>query len=105
MLCSLTLKILGHTHTHTHTHIYIYIYKGKVFPLRPGVAQRVGTGYSSMTAALEGVSDQQHAPAALYPPLPIVQEDGWAPGPIWTGRKAPPHRDSTIRSVVSRYTD
>jgi len=31
---------------------------------------------------------QCHAPAALYPPkdpVPIVQEAGWAPGPVWTG--------------------
>jgi len=38
--------------------------------------------------ALEGVRGQQHAPAALYPgkdPVPIVQEAGWAPGPVWTG--------------------
>jgi hypothetical protein len=35
------------------------------------------------------VSGQRHAPAALYalgkdPPLPIVQEDGWAPESVWT---------------------
>ena len=32
--------------------------------------------------------DQRHAPAALNPrerPVPIVQEAGWAPGPVWTG--------------------
>ena len=31
---------------------------------------------------------QRKAPAALYPgkdPVPIVQEAGWAPGPVWTG--------------------
>ena len=31
---------------------------------------------------------QRHAPAALYPgkvPVPIVQEAGWVPGPVWTG--------------------
>jgi hypothetical protein len=31
---------------------------------------------------------QRHAPAAIYPrenPVPIVQEAGWAPGPVWTG--------------------
>jgi hypothetical protein len=31
---------------------------------------------------------QRHAPAALYlrdRPLPIVQEDVWASGPVWTG--------------------
>ena len=41
-----------------------------------------------MTTALEGVRGQRHAPAALYPgkdPVPIVQEVGWAPGPVWTG--------------------
>ena len=30
---------------------------------------------------------QRHAPAALPPgidPLPIVQEAGWAPVPVWT---------------------
>ena len=31
---------------------------------------------------------QRHAPASPYPgkdPVPIVQEAGWAPGPVWTG--------------------
>ena len=27
-------------------------------------------------------------------PVPIVQETGWAPGPVWTGGKSRPHRDS-----------
>ena len=27
-------------------------------------------------------------------PVPIVQEAGWAPGPVWTGGKSLPHRDS-----------
>jgi hypothetical protein len=35
-----------------------------------------------------GVSGQRHSPAALYPPgkgppVPIVQEAGWAPEPVW----------------------
>ena len=50
-----------------------------------------------MTAALEGVSGQQHDPAALYPrkdPVPILQEAGWAPGPVWMGGTSCPHRDS-----------
>ena len=37
------------------------------------------------------VGGQQHAPAALYPPekdpVLIVQEAGWAPGPVWMGAK------------------
>jgi len=39
-----------------------------------------------MTAALEGVSGQQHALAHFTPgkdPVPILQEAGWAPGLIW----------------------
>ena len=35
-----------------------------------------------------GVGGQHHALAALPPgkdPVPIVQEAGWAPGPVWTG--------------------
>jgi len=35
-----------------------------------------------------GVGGQRHAPAALpvgKDPIPIVQEAGWAPGPVWTG--------------------
>jgi hypothetical protein len=33
-----------------------------------------------------GVSGQHHAPAALLPQLPIVQEAGWALEPVWTQR-------------------
>jgi hypothetical protein len=47
------------------------------------------SSYSFTTSALDGVSGQHHAPAALYPrgkdpPVPIVQEAGWAPEPVWT---------------------
>ena len=27
-------------------------------------------------------------------PVSILQEAGWAPGPVWTGGKSRPHRDS-----------
>jgi hypothetical protein len=27
-------------------------------------------------------------------PVPILQEAGWAPEPVWTGGKSRPHRDS-----------
>jgi hypothetical protein len=35
-----------------------------------------------------GVFGQHHAPTALpqgNDPVPIVEEVGWAPGPVWTG--------------------
>ena len=43
------------------------------------------------------VGGQPHAPATSTPgnePVPIVQEAGCAPGPVWTGGKSRPHRDS-----------
>jgi len=44
-----------------------------------------------------GVEGQPHALAACTPakdPVPIVQQAGWAPGPVWTGGKSRSHRDS-----------
>ena len=44
-----------------------------------------------------GVVGQPHNPAASTPgkhPLPVVQEAGWASGPVLTGGKFRPHRDS-----------
>ena len=44
-----------------------------------------------------GLGSQPHAPAtstAWRDLVPIVQEAGWAPGPVWTGGKSRPHRDS-----------
>ena len=40
--------------------------------------------------------------------VPIVQEAGWAPGPVWTGAEnlAPTGiRSRTVQPVASRYTD
>jgi predicted amidophosphoribosyltransferase len=60
-----------------------------------------------------GVSGQRHAPAALLPPVPIVQEAGWAPEPVWTQRLEKkilcPRRGSNldrpvVQPVVRHYT-
>ena len=58
------------------------------------------------------MSGQQHAPAVLNPrkdPVPIVQEAGWIPGPVWTGGEnlaSPPGFDPrTVQTVASRYND
>ena len=54
---------------------------------------------------------KRHAPAVFYPrkdPVPIVQEAGWAPGPVWTDVEnlaPPPGFDPrTVQPVASRYT-
>jgi hypothetical protein len=40
----------------------------------------------SLTSTLDEVDGQRHAPLPLYPrdndPVPILQEAGWAPGPV-----------------------
>jgi hypothetical protein len=53
-----------------------------------------------------GVGGQHHAPATLSPgknPVPIVQEAGWAPGPVWKGAEnlAPTGIPSPDRPVSS----
>jgi hypothetical protein len=63
-----------------------------------------------------GVSDQHHAPAALYPrgkdlPVSILQDAAWAPEPVWTQRleeksfASVGDRTPVVQSVVSHYTD
>ena len=51
-----------------------------------------------MTAALEGGEWSAARPGRTLPPgkdpVPILQEAGWAPGPVWTGEKSRPRRDS-----------
>ena len=53
-----------------------------------------------MSTALEGVEGSTSFPGRFTPgkdPVPIEQEAGWAPGPVWTGAEnlAP----TEIRSV------
>jgi len=52
-----------------------------------------------MTAVLEGGWVVSSTPRPHFTPgkdpVPILQEAGWAPGPVWTGaEKSRPHRDS-----------
>jgi len=47
-----------------------------------------------MIAALEGGERSAARPGPTLPPVPILQEAGWAPGPVWMGGKSRPHRDS-----------
>jgi hypothetical protein len=61
-----------------------------------------------------GVSGQRHASAALYPgkgpPVPIVQEAGWAPEPVWTEARGKILSGSNldrpvVQPVARHYTD
>ena len=67
---------------------------------RPGVAQRVSRGIALLfhdRGTRRGWVVNSTPRPHFTPrkdPVPIVQEVGWAPGPVWTGGKFRPHRDS-----------
>ena len=67
---------------------------------RPGVAQRVGRGiallFHDRGTRREWVVSSTPQPHFTpgKDPVPILQEARWAPGPVWTGGKSRPHRDS-----------
>jgi len=53
---------------------------------------------------------QPDAPASSTPgkdPVSILQEAGWAPGPVWRAENLVPIgiRSQTVQPVVSHYTD
>jgi len=67
---------------------------------RPGVAQRVGRGIALLfhdrgirRGWVVSSTPQPHFTPGKDP-VPIVQEAGWVPGPVWMGGKSRPHRDS-----------
>ena len=64
------------------------------------MAQRVGRGIallfhdcSTRRGRVVSSTPRPHFTPEKYP-VPILQEAGWAPGPVWTGGKSRPHRDS-----------
>ena len=69
---------------------------------RPGVAQRVGRGIALLfhdNGTRRGWVVSSTPRPHFTPgkdPVPILQEAGWAPGPIWTDGKSRPHRDSIL---------
>ena len=67
---------------------------------RPGVAQKVGRGIALLfhdCGTRRGWVVSSTPRPHFTPgkdPVTILQEAGWAPGPVWTGGKSRPHRDS-----------
>ena len=74
--------------------------KGKWSLLQAYVALRVGRGIALLFHD-RGTRRGWVVSSTLRPhftpgkdPVPILQQAVWAPGPVWTGRKSRPHRDS-----------
>jgi len=77
----------------------LIIKKVKRSRYRPGVAQRVGRGIALLFHG-RGTRRGWVVSSTLRPHftpgkdmVPILQEAGWAPGPVWMGEKSRPHRD------------
>ena len=74
--------------------------KGKGKVIRPGVAQRVGRSIALLfhdRGTRRGLVVSSTPRPHFTPtkdPVPILQETEWAPGPVWTGVRSSPHRDS-----------
>ena len=84
--------------------------KEKFSRYRPGVAQRVGRGIAlhfhdrgTRRGLVVSSTPQPHF-TARKDPVPILQEPGWAPGPVWTGGKSRPHRDSILDRPARRQS-
>jgi len=83
--------------------IFCYLVKKKKVKwsrYRPGVAQRVGRGIALLfhnrgtrRGWVVSITPRPHF-TPRKDPVPILQETGWAPGPVWTGGKSRHHRDS-----------
>jgi hypothetical protein len=93
--------------------------KGKVVPLRSTEAhlgERRYSSYSFLTSALGGGERSASRPGrplfpGKEPPVPIVQEAGWAAEPVWTERLVEKPsasvggRTPAVQSVVRHRTD
>jgi len=86
--------------TQENTHLHIVKSKVKWFRYRPGVAQRVGRCIALLFHA-RGTRRGWVVSSTPRPhftpgkdPIPILQEAGWIPGPVWTGGNSRPHRNS-----------
>jgi hypothetical protein len=77
---------------------------------------RGGIAPTFLTAALEGgewsaARSGRALPPGKEPPVPTVQEAGWAPEPVWTQRveekpsASVGDRTPGVQSVVRHYTD
>jgi len=95
-------------------YIVLEIYKVKWSRYRSGLTQRVGRGLALLFHD-RGTRRGWVVSNTPWPhftsgkdPLPILEEAGWAPGPVWTGAKnlVPTGiRSRTVQPVVSCYTD
>jgi len=100
-ICKQVWKLLP-THAEIKVLFHSAYVKVKWSHCRPVVAQRMGRGIAllfhdcSTRRGWVVSSTPQHHFTPGKDPVPILEEAGWAPGPVWTGRKSCPHHDSIL---------
>jgi len=65
-------------------------------------ASRIRTELGSVLILLASTPRPHFIPGK--DPAPILKEAGWAPGPVWTGGKSRPHRDSIPNRPARRQS-
>jgi hypothetical protein len=88
------------------------IKKANLFRTRDAGAkgERMYNSYSFLISALDGGEWSASRPGRALPPVPIVQEAGWASEPVWTQRLQEKSFTSAgdqtlvVQSVVRHYT-
>jgi len=125
ILCRLSMSVQTWIHSRVRMSLYVQSQlnghpgfrrqvKVKWSHYRPGVAQRVDRGITlffhdrgTRRGWVVSSTPRSHFTPGKDP-VPIVLEAGWAPGPVWTGGKSRPHRDSIPdrpQPIVTRYTN
>jgi hypothetical protein len=119
-----TVKLVNCLNNTTHLSWYIDVTKSKSKKKSSpsarhggawGGGEEVYSSYSFTTSALDGVEWSASRPVRALlpgkgPPVPILQEAGWAPEPVWTQRLeekfSAPAGDRTpiVQPVVRHYT-
>jgi hypothetical protein len=88
----------------------------KINAMEGALGERRYSSYSSLTSTLEGGERSASRPGRALPPgkeppVPPVQEAGWAPEPVWTQRlqekssASVGDRTPAVQSVVRHYID
>ena len=106
-------KIIHPRCNFTYTTAFDIYIKVKYSRYRPDVAQRVGRGiallFHDRGTRRGGVVSRTPQPHFTpgKDPVPILQEAGWAPGPVWRVKNLVTTGilSRTVQPVVSRYTD
>jgi hypothetical protein len=100
----------------TSAFLFFFLFAVLLHAMKAHGGERRYNSYSYLTSTLDGGEWSASCPGCTLPlgkkpPVPIGQEAGWAPEPVWTQRleekssASVGHRTLVVQSIVSHYTD